>query len=219
MAVTDQALLSDVQSLVAEPLDGGLTWPSEMWNAAEVLGLLDEAQQELIADTACVLKRVAIPCVPHVLRHDLPADFLLIQRLTWVRASDSRVFVLDPADIWQLDAALAAGVGNWRVAPGTPAFYTMGDVPTRTVQIAPAASVPGSLQLTYLALPTPFTGLGAVAEVPDDVTVGIVWQTLEHMLTKEVGARAHDPGRAAVAGERARMIRETVKLLLQGWEV
>lgn len=213
MAITDQELLSDIQSLVAEPLDGGASFPSGMWTPSEVLHYLDENQQDIVESTALVLRRITIACTPHVLYQELPQGWIATQRLVWVRVSDNRHFVLHRSDIWELDAALGA---SWRQQSGIPGYYTDADVPTLTVQIAPAPSVPGTLKLTYLAVPTLFTGAGAAAEIPDEPTVGLVWGTISHMLTKD--SRAKDPARAALAQQRMRMANEAVRLILQGWE-
>lgn len=210
--VTDQDVLSDIQSLLAEPVDGGATFPSGMWEPSEMRSYLNEVQQDVIRSTGCVLTRVPLACAPHVNRHALPQDWIATQRLTWVRASDSRVYVLERSDIWELDAALP----NWRNLSGTPAYFTDGDVPSATVQIAPAASVPGTLKLLYLALPAVTTGAGVPLTIPDDMAVGLVWGTLAHALTKE--GRAKDPARAAFAQQRFEMIDEAVNLLLRGWE-
>jgi hypothetical protein len=212
VSVLDQDILSDVQSLVAEPLDGGASWPSGMWTTAEVLSELNTRQQELLRDSGMVLTRTTVGCVPHLLRHELPDDTIALQRVAWVRASDGRVFVLDRADEWELDTSHS----TWRSEPGVPALYTDADVPTRVIRIAPAASVVGTLRLTYLAVPTAFSGAGVAATIPDDTTVGLVWGTLADLLSKE--GRARDAARAQIAEQRATLVLEVVKLILQGWE-
>jgi hypothetical protein len=215
VATTDQELLSDVQSLLAEPRDGGVTWPSGMWSQLEVVSYLSDSQLDLVATTALVLKRVTVGCITHLLRHDLPEDFVELVRIVWVRASDSRRFPLHRADIWELDAALFSGISNWRVEAGIPNLFTTGDLPTRTVQIAPAATVPGNLDVLYVAVPVALTGAGAAIEVPDDSTVALVWGTVQQALTKE--GRAKDPARAQVAGGLHRLAAEAVRLILRGW--
>ncbi len=211
MAVTDQNILSDVQSLLAEPLDGGATWPSGQWTPSEVIGYLNDAQQELLSETAIVLTRATIACIPHLLHHTLPEGWIATQRAVWKRY-DGRRFILSRGDLWQLNNAYK----DWKIEPGIPKLFTDADTPTLTIQLAPAPKVPGQLDILYLAIPTSFDGSGIVATIPDEVSVGLVWDTIQHQLTQE--GRAKDPARAQVAEAKVQLVIEAVKLLLEGWE-
>lgn len=211
----DQTLLSMVQSLLAEPMDGGRTWPSGMWSAEEVLDYLNDAQLDLVATTGLILKHGTVACVPHILRHDLPQDLVQIIRLAWIRGTDGRRFPLDRSDIWELDAAQFSGIGNWRTEARIPGLYTTGDLPTRTVQIAPAATVPGSLEILYVSVPAPFSGLGSPPDVPNDASVALTWLTIRQALIKE--GRGKDPGRAQLADGIATVATEAIKTMLKGW--
>jgi hypothetical protein len=212
MALTDQQLLSEIQSLLAEPIDGGATWPCGQWPATEVVKYLNDAQQEFVAETGVVLTRpAAYACVAGQELQDIPEGTIAIQRLVWVRTSDSRRFVLSPGDLWQM----SHGLPTWR-SGGVPKLYSLADTPQLKVRLAPIPNVAGTLELTSLAIPTPFTGAGVAVSIPDEVAEGIVWQTIANQLTQE--GRAKDPGRAAVAAEFSDLILDAVKLLLQGWE-
>lgn len=212
MSVLDTALLTELQGMLAETENAGASWSSGMWTADEVLGYLNESQQELLTGTALVLTRATIACTPHQLRHPLPARCIAVQRVAWVRAHDGRVFPLDPADTWQLDG----GISDWRTNPGVPRCYDDSDTQSLTIQVAPAPSVNGTLRVTYLALPTDFTGGGVAAAVPDEVTPGILWRTLGRMLRKE--GRAKDTIRADHCDQRFELVLEAVKILMRGWE-
>ncbi len=210
MSVTDQQIFDNVQSLLAESIDSGATWSSGMWTVAEMLEYLNDRQQRAIAELGAVVKRTTISCNPHLLRQELPGDWIATLRLVWVRASDSRHFVLERSDLWDLDSAKS----NWRVDPGIPEVYDDADQPTRTVMIVPAPSAAGTLKLTYLGLPTAFTGSGVASDLPDELAATLLpWGVVEDALSKE--GRAKDP-RAAVAGAQAGLAAEAVKLLLLG---
>lgn len=215
MPLTDQDILSDVQSLLAEPIDGGVSWPSGMWTPIEAANAIDHVQNDLMM-TGIVLKRVTgIVCIPHVLRHDLPDDVIQLVRVVWVRALDGRRFPLDPTDIWELDAVLYSGTTNWRQEAGIPKFYTTSDVPAGVIQLAPAPSLVGSLEITYVPAPVTVDGSGIPLSVPDDFSVMLTWGTIMHLLTKE--GRAKDPARAALADQRVQLATEATKLILKGW--
>jgi hypothetical protein len=216
MARTDQDILQDVQSLLAEPPTHGVFWPSGMWTAAEILSHLNAAQQDVVVATGAVVKLGGIFCTPHVLYQELPDDVIALIRVVWIRLSDNKPFTLHRSDIWELDAALGEGSANWRTNPGIPTYFTDGDTPTRTVQLAPAPAVPGSLVIDYLAVPAAFSGSGTPAEVPDEATVSLVWGTIKRALTKE--GRAKDPARAQRAGDMVQMAHEALKLMLRGGE-
>jgi hypothetical protein len=209
MAITDQDILSDIQSLLAEPLDGGATFPSGMWTPAEALGELNNQQQLLVAQTACILKRETIACVPLTIRQALPEDLIRLHRVVWVRAYDNLHIPLEPVSRWELDAADP----DWRRNAGTPVYYQEDDHPTLTVSIVPAPIAAGSLKITYLPQPTLFLGAGTPSDLPDDLTVALTWGTLDHLLVKE--SRARDVARSKVASQRYDLFTESLKLILQ----
>jgi hypothetical protein len=210
--VTDQNLLNEVQSLLGEPQDGGITWPSRQWTQAEMVGYANDAQQEILADTAAILLHATLPATPHLLRHALPEGWIATQRAVWKRASDGRRFVLSRGDLWELNNAIS----DWKYQPGIPKLFTDADTPSLTIQIAPAPAVPGVLDLLYLGIPTHYTGAGIASDVPDDTTVGIVWEVIQHALTQE--GRGKDVVRAAAAQAKADLVRDALRLILQGWE-
>ena len=216
MSVTDREVLSDVQSLLAEPRDGGQSYPSGMWTQAEMADYLADAQLALLAETGLTVSRGTIVCVPHLLRHDLPGDTLHVLRATWVRATDGRRFPLSRGDVWEQDAVRYGGsTVKWRVEPGTPDTFMTGDTPTRVVQLAPPPNKPGSLELTYIPLPASPVGGGAALSVPDDASVVLTWEAIAQALTKE--GRAKDVGRAGLAAQIAELGTGAVELLLKGF--
>lgn len=208
----DTDIITEVQGLLAETENGGVSWSSGMWTPTEVFEYLDDKQQGLITNTAIVLKRAVLACTPYVLRQDLPQDWIATQRLSWVRMSDGRVFVLQRADPWELDAAAP----TWRGTPGIPESYSDSDTPTLQVEIAPAPNAAGTLAITYLALPAATDGSGVTLTVPDEAAPGLVWGTIGRMLRKE--GRAKDIARADAADQRYQLVVEAVKVLLAGWE-
>lgn len=197
---------------MVEPNDGGATFPSQMWTAAEVLNYLNNRQNQFLRDTGLLISRAVLATTPNVLRQPLPADCMFLQRIIW-RSSAGVWNEVPRSDTWEADYALNAW--PYTMEP-RPKMYTDGEIPTLQIQIMPAASDAGLLYALYVALGTTLSGLGVTFTVPDECVPAVKYGTLADMLSK-VG-RALDRGRATAAELHYQEGVEAVRVILQGWE-
>lgn len=210
MAVTDQQLLTEIQYALVEPtVDAGVTWTA-LWTAEEVLLLANWKQRQFLRETACVISQAVLLTIPNVHRHPLPIDWIVTLAVGWRRPNGTS-YALHPAT--EVDATFA--VTSWHTEPVIdPIAYTEVELPTLQIQILPASSDAGLIDLLYQALGATLLGTGIALTVPDDCAWIVKWGMLAPLLDK-VG-RSADPARAAYAETRYRLGVELVRSILRG---
>jgi len=213
LAVTDQALFDEVQAHLLETQNLGVSWSSGHWTASEVIAYANTRQQEFLRMTGIILTRTTINTIPQVNRHSLPTGHITTHRVVMLSAAG--VYTEIPrGDSYEADHAES----TWPSTPasdGIPHLYTDGEVPTQQLQVMPASSIIGVLQILYVALPAILTGLGVALGVPDEFVPAIKWGIISDMLGK-VG-RAQDPARSLWAEAQYQLGVEAAKVMLQGW--
>jgi hypothetical protein len=209
----DQHLLTAVQYALVEPPTGGLSYASELWSVAEILGALDHRQQRLLKTTHLQVGIVEIPTVIGQERYTLPDDWLATALVAWDTGTGTSRTVKEVfrADMHQADL----GDASWEVTPGTPFAYSDADVPTRTIQLMPAPSAAGTIQVLYIPIASAPTGAGEHLQVPEELCLPVLKYGVLASALGKVG-RAQDPQRAAYCEWRGRLGEEVTKLLLMG---
>lgn len=219
MALRDQDVLEWIQYAVIEPPDGGASWPSDLWTAAEVLAYANQRQGRLLEETLLLVGRAWIDATLNQFSQDLPSEWLATVTIGW-KAADGTYSTLDRVDAWELD--LLSPTWPTDGAASRPRFYTLTEVPTLTFRIVPKTSTAG--KLVHLFVPAPVVldlvgpdGDGELLTVPDEFAPALKYGILADMLSK-VG-RGLDPTRAAYCRERWTQFRGLAQWLLDGWEV
>jgi len=208
--MTDQDLLTEIQYALLEPPDGGASWPSGVWTRDEVLGGLNGAVRTLLRDTQLVVSRTELPVLAGALSVALPVDWLATASAVW-RALDLARTPLGPADAFEGDLALP----GWETTQGTPVGLDDRESASLTVRLVPTPLANGTLELLYIARPTPLAGAGVALPVPEEFASGVKYATLSRLLDK-VG-RLQDPGRAAYCDRRYQITQIAAELILGGW--
>jgi hypothetical protein len=212
MSVTDQNVLGEIQGLLVETNDGGLTWGSGMWTPTEVINYLNQRQFQFLKETALLMSRATLATNPNVTRQPLPTDWITTQRVVWQDANG--VFTEVPrGDGWEADHGLLDWPYNLQSGP--PKLYTDGEVPNLELEIFPAVLGSGVLQILYVNLSATLSNSGVAFTVPDEWTPCIKWGVIADMLGK-VG-RGYDPNRAKYAESRYQEGVEAAKVALRGW--
>lgn len=211
----DQDLLSAVQTVLLEPPNGGLGWPSELWTKDEMYGALAFQQQQLLKVTHAFVGVAEIAGVIGQSRYDLPDDWIATVFAAWdepaTASTARRVREILPADMHQADL----GVPLWEVTDDTPIAYSDADTPTRTIQLIPAPAAAGTIQLLYVPLaPTP-TGAGEVLQLPDPWCLPVLKYAVLESALEKIG-RAYDPTRAGYCRWRRQLGEQVTRLLLGG---
>lgn len=207
----DQELLTELQFALLEPPDGGATWPSEIWTRDEVIGNVNSKIWSLLKDTHLQITRVE----QAVLAADLgivvlPANWIATVHLVWRTAGGVRK-PLGPCDTFEADAALP----TWEDTPATPIAYAELDGETLTTRLVPRPNADGTLEIMYVARPTPVNGNGLTIPVPIEFTAAIKYGALG-MLLRKLG-RLLDEERAKYCEQRYDLTVILTEIILGGW--
>jgi hypothetical protein len=212
MSTSDQTLFSNIQTALIEPPDGGQRWPSGLWGRDEVISLANLRQDRLLFDTL-LLVGISAPLPVAIGQHRvaLPDDWLRTVSVVW-RGNDGTVRELPRSDSFEADHTIS----TWESANAAyPLVYDEDETPTLTVQIAPAPTVAGTLDLFYVPEGTELNGNGELLVVPDELEHAVRYGTLVDLLSKD--GRGKDPARAAYCAQRFDLAIALTKIILQGW--
>lgn len=212
--MTDRDLLSELQYVLIEPVDGGDNWPSLVWTRTEVLDSVNAAIRALVRDTHLVVARTELVVAAHARELPLPADWLATAHLVW-RALDGTRIPLGPADAFEGDLAMP----GWETVPGLPLAYADLDGPTLTLRLVPTPDEGGVVELLYIARPadvvTPYNGAAVDLPLAPEFDSAVKYGALGPLLRK-VG-RVLDEERAQYCERRAQLTSTAAEILLGGW--
>lgn len=208
---TDLQLGTEIQYALLEPPSGGVAWPSGLWTFAQVYAALTDAQNEFLRDTGCLLTPVTLPLPAFTHRTPLPQDWIATADVVW-RDADGRVTEIPRSDDVEADNAQA----DWEVnAAPLPLMYTDASQPTLQIQVMPAPSDVGQLELLYIALGAILTGGGIPLTVPELCTPAVKWRAIGILL--ETLGRAQDVEGASYCRQRYQEGVAALQVLLKGW--
>lgn len=211
MATTDQQLLQQVQYALLEPPDGGQIWPSGLWTRDELVNLANQRQNLLLVDSLLLVGIANVTVVAGTSRVTLPTDLIKLVSVVW-RGVDGTVRELLRSDSFEADHAIS----TWELTNTTaPLVYMEEETPLGQVQIGPAPSVNGILELLYIPLGTLLTGNGEILVVPDELAPVVKYGTLASALAKD--GRGQDVARAQYCEQRFQLGVEAAKIILEGW--
>jgi hypothetical protein len=188
MAVTDQDILNEIQRVTLEGVgDNGVTWPSGMWSAAEVLGYLNQRQNRWLAATGlCWTVRETV-ITANVRNQAMPTDWIATVFNAW-KTSAGVYNELPKFDALGFDYSLA----TWPTdTAATPKGYLEADGDTLTTQIVPIPTdVGAAIERYYVALGTTLDASGVDFSIPDEFVPGLKYGVLADMFNK-VGQAAN----------------------------
>ena len=211
MATTDQEILTRIQYQLVETPDGGATMSSGLWTVAELISAINNAQQWVTVEAAPLFTRTNLNAVPNEPRYPLPQDWLMTERVVWHDADGGKMDL--PRDSsWSLDNLDNSWPYNLTPRPLT---YTDYDAPMPMLQVMPAASDNGTLELTYVSVPTNLSNTGVLWTLPDFLVPMAMWKAIAILLAKD--GRGQDLGRADAANKRSEEGLAALKILLKGW--
>ena len=180
--MTDQDTLGEIQLHLIEPNDGGLTWPSELWTAAEVLAYANQRQHRFLKETALLNSQLPIVVAAGQSLVDLPDVWIATARVSWKNGTTGEIVSLARGSVWESDLAQP----TWgTVTADRP--LTFSDVePPETLHgfLMPAPTVAGELSILCVALAGILDGLGEIWTVPYEFVPSIKYGILADMLNK-----------------------------------
>lgn len=209
----DQALLTDLQYTLVETPDGGASWGSGLWTRDEVVNVLTQRQNRLLKETLLLVTLASPNLTVNIGDHRiaLPVDHLRTISAVW-RGNDGTVRELLRADSFEADHAISTWESTNTVSP---LVYMDYDPLTLQIQIAPAPSVAGTIELLYVANGTVLTGNGVALTVPDEWAHVVKYGSLADLLSKD--GRGKDASRAAYSEQRFQLGIDLARLILEGW--
>lgn len=212
MSTIDQALFSNVQFALIEPPNGGQSWPSGLWTRDEVIGAANQRQDRLLHDTLLLVSVSSLlPVIIGQHRVDLPTNWLRTVSVVW-RGNDGTVRELLRSDSYELDHALS----TWESTNATyPLVYSEFETPNLQIQIGPAPTVAGNLDLLFVPNGTEMNGNGVSLVVPDELEHGVRYGMLSDLLSKD--GRGKDAARAQYCENRFDLAVELTRIVLKGW--
>lgn len=212
MALTDQQILDELQSAVLNPRDLGVTWVNGLWDTTEVLNRMNERQNRFLKHTQLLIGTANLLVGAGIHRVALPQDWLLTAGVVW-RGADGTVKDLPRGDSFEADHGLV----TWPTTTAdAPDLYFDYDQPVLEIQLAPAPTLAGSLDLLYVAAGAPLDGTGELIGLPDEFAAsGVKYGTLADLLNKN--GRGRSPDRASYAEIRYTLGMAVADLLLHSW--
>lgn len=225
MAILATAMLSEIQYHLLEDVDGGLTWVSGHWTAAEVYGYVKRRFASFLRDAQIVTERTLIVTSPEEPIAQLPEDWQMTVRAAWRKDTDgvNSFRELARTDFWEMDHVYGGGNDNpWTEWPNEdttavprPNRYSTGEVPPPAMELHAPPDGPGQLELLYIALPSGFDPTTSNFDpLPDDFVQYIKYGVMCDMLSK-VG-RGQDLLRAGYCSSRYDEGIQLSQLILKG---
>ena len=209
--MTDTDLLSEIQTVLMEPPDGGVTWTSGLWTATEVLNRFNERQNRFLKATRMLVGESSpIPVTAGESVYDLPQDWLTTVDVYWA-GEDGTFRTLVRSDSFEADH----GMPLWESTAGTPLLYMDEDSPLLTITIAPIPRVNGILTVLYVPQAGVQQGLGDPLGVPDEYATADKYGTLADLFGKD--GRGASPERAQYCELRYQLDQEIAKIMIAGW--
>lgn len=192
--MTDQELLDDVQRLVIEPPDLGVTWPSGLWTAAEVLGYANQRQDRWLKETLAIVSWLAQSVNPGVSEQPLPGTWLATRALLFDTGSVSHPLLrYSRTEADRMES-------TWEGTPGTPSGYIEQEWATKQLSLVPAPVVSGVLLLFAALSGNLMDGTGVQLTQPDDFSPYLIYGILADMYGKQ--GRSYDETMCSYCEER-----------------
>ena len=207
MSYTDRELLSDIQRLMIEPVDEGLTWLSGLWSLDEVLGYANQRQQRFLADTCLVGGWFQLPALAQE-QQDVPEETIFIKHAVFENA-DGECTPLLPLSRFSADLA----VPTWQGGAAEPIGFLFEQTGTTELSLVPPPTEAGLMHLFVVVLAEVLDRSGVLLNVPDEWVPTIRFGILADMLGKQ--GRAYDASRAQYCEERWQEGVDSAKAVLE----
>ena len=200
--MTDAEILSQMQTILIEPPDGGVTIPSGLWTPDEFLDALDNGKQYVRVGATPFFERVTLVTVPNQTRYALPQDWVATYRVVW-HGSDGSKIDLGRDSTWSADYLDP----YWTMtAESRPEIYNDSLTPVPQIQVMPPCQDNGVLEVTYLSTST---------VLPDLLIPIAKWRAIAILLAKD--GRGQDLPRAKMANDLVAQGLAALNVFLKGW--
>jgi hypothetical protein len=213
VALTDQDILSEIQTAFIEPNDGGASWQSGLWTPAEVIGYCNQRQHRFLKETALLNSQLPIPVPANTTLLNLPDVWVATTRVSWRNNVSRELISLTHGSVWEADLMMP----SWTTTSGLrPLTYSDVEPPeTLQIFIMPGVAQAGVLTVLCVALAGILDGTGEIWTVPYEFVPAIKYGVMADMLNK-VG-RAQWATKARYCEMRFQEGIVAAKLLMESW--
>lgn len=208
--VSDQDFFSTIQRKLLEPANGGASFFSGHWTAAELLASAQDRQDALLRETHLQIGVARIDETAGQGTYDLPDDWIATVAVVRVPPT-GRAYLVDLSDSFDSDM----GQRTWDLASGRPTVCRDVEGQTRVLQLMPAPSDAGYLLVYYVPHSARLTGQGEVLTVPNELGLPVLQYGVLGDLLAKVG-RGADRARAQYCQQRWQLGVEVTEILLKG---
>lgn len=211
--VTDQEVLGNVQASLLEPNTLGVTWQSTIWTTQQALESLNDRQRRFLGETGLTVMVAYQAGIAGTRRYALPGNVMDVRRVAWANEASPMTYEeLPRADAWEMDHG---SVDQWSLASAlVPSVYMEDHLPSLTIEVNPAPTDSGEIELTASTDGVTLTGAGVPLSVPDDWSPYLAWGVRADLLMAE--GEGQDPVRAAHSESRFSEGIELARILVDG---
>lgn len=199
--VTDQYLVSQILYQLLEPqLVAGAWVGTDQFDLAQVQSAVQNRLNRFIGDSGVVLTYIsqASGITPPGTRALVQPTIIDMRRLAWISVAGV-ASVLWRANEWEMNSFKVGWIQN---PADPPQVYSMSVTPPASIQVAPAATEDGTLEMLVVNS-GPTLNLAAATtllNIPDDFTWGVKWGALADLLNQD--GQCKDPVRAQYCEQR-----------------
>ncbi len=201
---TDQNILNEIQYHTLETPDNGASLDSDMWTIGEWVDYLNARAAHFLAETKLVLVRDAslatiIDTTQYDLGSGISTSLLEVHRVAWLDALGISHGLREGSTL-TYDRLLPTWTTS--AASQEPETYVRAGRPQLKIEIIPAPSAAGTLDVLFTERPTqlPQTPDATVLAIPNDFTPYIKYGAMADIFAKE--GQANDPEKAAYCEAR-----------------
>lgn len=215
--VEDKDVLCEVQQLLMEtPVDFGQSFSSRLWTVNEVIGYLNQRQDDFLLRTSILQRRQRLSYNLATHTVDLPQDLIVLRRLVYIdpELTLSRYTPIARGDTWELDHS-DLGWEYQAKPPSFPRVYSDAEGQQLVARLGPGTFKKGVVEALYVPRGPRLSNTGVCMFVPPEFVGGIRWGVIADMLRKM--GRAQDLLRAAYAESRYQESAGAAELMLSGW--
>lgn len=216
-SITDLQLLSEIQAHLLEPVSNPWTG-SLQFSISDIASALNATIDDFLLTSGIYATRsLPLGAPTPVGRIALSNTVIDIRRASWKDSSTNKTYALRRTD----EYASQSYRPQWPQTPSLPFSYSVAQTPPVQIQLIPAPSNAGSLDIcTVDSTSSPISlnpSSPQILNIPDDFCWGVKWGALTYLLSEDGPAR--DPERAKYSDQLYQLSRSVAKTLIVALEV
>jgi hypothetical protein len=149
------------------------------WSDIGLLGLLTDAQEDIVYKTNCLHKTITISTSADKNTYILPEDVRLLKSISFDNSELSLVTTR-----WMENFNK-----DWKTSVGNPNYAIYDNMDRGVIKITPIPSEPKELSITYLANPVPVLSLTDYLTIDASYDLGLFYYVVARALSRDFDAQ------------------------------